>query len=49
MVVGGLLMIVAVFLPFTGRLVVTLILGVTGVVVLIPVAYSYLLWRSELR
>jgi len=49
MVAGGLLMIVAAFLPLPNGLIATLIVGVLSAVVLIPVAYSYLLWRSELR
>lgn len=49
MVGGGLLMIVAAFLPLPSGLVATLIIGVVGGAVLVPVAYSYLLWRAELR
>jgi uncharacterized membrane protein YeaQ/YmgE (transglycosylase-associated protein family) len=49
MVGGGLLMIAAAFLPLPSGLIATLILAVVGAVVLIPVAYSYLLWRAELR
>jgi len=49
MVAGGLPMIVAAFLSLPSGLIATLIVGVLSTVVLIPVAYSYLLWRSELR
>jgi uncharacterized membrane protein len=49
MVGGGLLMIGAAFLPLPSGLVATLIIGVVGAAVLVPVAYSYLLWRAELR
>lgn len=49
MVGGGLLMIVSAFLPLPSGLIATLIIGVLSAVVLIPVAYSYLLWRAELR
>jgi uncharacterized membrane protein len=49
MVGGGLLMIVAAFLPLPSGLVATLIIGVLVGAVAVPVAYSYLLWRAELR
>ena len=49
MVGGGLLMIVAAFMPLPSGVVATLIIGVVGGAVLVPVAYSYLLWRAELR
>jgi uncharacterized membrane protein len=46
---GGLLMIVAAFLPLPSGLVATLIIGVLVGAVAVPVAYSYFLWRAELR
>ena len=49
MVSGGVLMIVAAFLPLPSGVVASLIVGVLSAVVLIPAAYSYLLWRSEQR
>lgn len=49
MVGGGLVMIVAAFLPLPSGVIATLIGGVLAAVVLVPVAYSYLLWRAELR
>lgn len=49
MVAGGLLMIIAAFLPLPNGLIAALMVGVLTVVVLIPVVYSYLLWRSERR
>jgi len=49
MVAGGLLMIAAAFLPLPSGLTATLILAVVGAAVVVPVAYSYLLWRRELR
>ncbi len=48
-VAGGLTIIIAAFLPLPNGLIATLIVGVLSAVVLIPVAYSYLLWRAELR
>lgn len=49
MVGGGLLMVAAAFLPLPSGLVATLMLGVIGAAALVPVGYSFLLWRSEVR
>jgi len=49
MVGGGLAMIVAAFLPLPSGVVAALIIGVLAAAVLVPVAYSYVLWRAELR
>jgi uncharacterized membrane protein len=49
MVIGGLLLIAAALLPLPSGLVMTLIVGVLGAATIVPAAYSYLLWRAELR
>ena len=49
MVGGGLLLVIAAFLPLPSGLIATLIGGVLVVAVLVPIAYSYLLWRGEVR
>ena len=49
MVVSGLLMLVAAFLPLPSGLIGTLMLGVIAVALVIPAGYSFVLWRSEMR
>lgn len=47
MVAGGLLLIVAAFLPLPSGLVMTLIVGVLAAATIVPAAYSFFLWRAE--
>lgn len=47
MVGGGLMLVVAAFLPLPNGLIGTLMLAVIAAAVLIPLVYSYLLWRRE--
>jgi uncharacterized membrane protein len=47
MVGGGALLVLAAFLPLPSGLIAALIVGVIGIVVTIPMIYSYILWRRE--
>jgi uncharacterized membrane protein len=49
MVAAGLALLIAAFLPLPSGVVAALMLAVIGAAVLIPVVYSYVLWRSETR
>jgi uncharacterized membrane protein len=47
MVTGGGLLMLAAFLPLPSGVIATLMLGVIAIAVLVPVAYSFILWRRE--
>jgi uncharacterized membrane protein len=47
MVAGGLVLLIAAFLPLPSGLVATLTLGVLAIAVGIPLLYSFILWRRE--
>jgi uncharacterized membrane protein len=47
MVAGGLLLILAAFVPIPSGLLATIFAGAIGLMVGVPVVYSYLLWRRE--
>lgn len=49
MVGGGLLLVVAAFLPLPSGMIATLVLGVIAATAGIPFVYSYVLWRRERR
>jgi uncharacterized membrane protein len=49
MVLGGLAMIVSAFLPLPSGLAAVLFGSILALVVLVPAAYSYMLWRRERR
>ena len=44
---GGILLLLVAFAPIPSGLIATLLLAVTAVVGVVPVVYSYLLWRRE--
>lgn len=47
MVAGGLLLVMTAFLPIPKGMIATIMLAVIGTAVLIPIVYSYVLWRRE--
>ncbi|MEJ7776688.1 MAG: SdpI family protein [Sphingomicrobium sp.] len=47
MVAGGLLLIVAAFLPLPPALVAAATVGIIAIAVGVPLVYSFLLWRRE--
>ena len=47
MVVGGLSLLIAAFLPLPSGMIATLLIGVSACAALAPIAYSYVLWRRE--
>ena len=47
MVLGGLLLALFAFLPLPSGLFATLFGGIVAIVVIVPIVYSYLLWRRE--
>ena len=47
MVAGGVLLVIAAFLPLPSGLVATLTLGVVAIAVGVPLVYSFILWRRE--
>ena len=49
MIAAGLLMIVAVFLPIEVELIGMLTMGAVLVAALVPIVYSFLLWRRETK
>jgi uncharacterized membrane protein len=47
MVGGGLVLVVAAFVPLPNGMIATIMAAVIGAAVLIPIVYSYVLWRRE--
>jgi uncharacterized membrane protein len=47
MVLGGLLMVLSAFLPLPSALTAALFGLIVGIVAVVPIVYSYLLWRRE--
>jgi uncharacterized membrane protein len=47
MVAGGALLVLGAFLPLPSGVIATLMLAVIAIAVIVPVAYSFILWRRE--
>lgn len=47
MVVGGVLLVIAALLPLPSGLIATLMFSVIAAIAIVPIVYSYLLWRRE--
>jgi len=47
LVAGGLMIVAGAFLPLPVGLIITLMLAVSVIAVVVPIGYSYLLWRQE--
>lgn len=47
MVLGGLISVVAAFLPLPSGLLTTILVGTIAIAAVVPIVYSFLLWRRE--